>query len=254
MSQDTPRRQIDTSCGPAPAFQPTPMRSGRQQEAVTHERARISFPDLAIPAEFQACFSAQRAAFLKAPEPSHAERLADLKALSRLIKENQAAIVAAIDADYGGRSEFETIFGEIFASLDGLRDAQKRLGRWMRPRRRSVDAAPLSRRAQSPDPAAHRRRRRDRAVELSDLPELRAAHRRACRGESGDGQDVGEFTSASSSSLPGFRRSTCPRTSSPSLPTGAAGGRRSRRCRSTISSSPGLGRPDGRSWLTPPAT
>ena len=28
----------------------------------------------------------------------------------------------------------------MFASLDGLRDAQKRLARWMRPRRRSVDA------------------------------------------------------------------------------------------------------------------
>ena len=32
------------------------------------------------------------------------------------------------------------MFGEIFASLDGLRDARKRLARWMRPRRRSVDA------------------------------------------------------------------------------------------------------------------
>jgi coniferyl-aldehyde dehydrogenase len=99
----------------------------------------ISIPDLAIPAEFQACFTAQRAAFLKAPEPSHAERIADLKSLARLIKENQSAIVKAINADYGGRSEFETIFGEIFASLDGLRDAQKRVGRWMQPRRRSVD-------------------------------------------------------------------------------------------------------------------
>jgi coniferyl-aldehyde dehydrogenase len=84
-----------------------------------------SFSDLAIPAEFQTLFDAQRRAFIKAPEPSHAERLADLKALSRLVKENQSAIVAAIDADYGGRSEFETMFGEIFASLDGLRDAQK---------------------------------------------------------------------------------------------------------------------------------
>src|SRR5271166_5467869 len=98
-----------------------------------------SFPDLAIPAEFQTRFDAQRGAFIKAPEPSRAERLADLKALSRLLKENQSAIVAAIDADYGGRSEFETLFGEIFASFDGLRDAQKRLARWMRPRRRSVD-------------------------------------------------------------------------------------------------------------------
>ena len=32
------------------------------------------------------------------------------------------------------------MFGEIFASLDGLRDARKRLARWMRPRRRSIDA------------------------------------------------------------------------------------------------------------------
>jgi coniferyl-aldehyde dehydrogenase len=84
-----------------------------------------SFSDLAIPAEFQTRFDAQRGAFIKAPEPSRAERLADLRALSRLVKENQSAIVAAIDADYGGRSEFETMFGEIFASLDGLRDAQK---------------------------------------------------------------------------------------------------------------------------------
>ena len=32
------------------------------------------------------------------------------------------------------------MFAEIFASLDGLHDARKRLARWMRPRRRSVDA------------------------------------------------------------------------------------------------------------------
>jgi coniferyl-aldehyde dehydrogenase len=97
-------------------------------------------PDLAIPAEFQVRFDAQREAFLKAPESSHAERFADLRSLTRLLTENQSAIVDAIDADYGGRSGFETMFGEMFASLGGLRDARKRLARWMRPRRRSVDA------------------------------------------------------------------------------------------------------------------
>ena len=97
-------------------------------------------PDLAIPAEFQTRFDAQRGAFLKAPDPSRAERLADLRALTRLLTENQRAIIAVIDADYGGRSGFETMFGEIFASLDGLHDARKRLARWMRPRRRGVDA------------------------------------------------------------------------------------------------------------------
>jgi len=96
-------------------------------------------PDLAIPAEFLSCLAAQRAAYLKAPEPSHADRIADLKALARLVKENQAAIVAAIDGDYGGRSEFETTFGEILPIIDGIHDARKRLKGWMRPRRRHVD-------------------------------------------------------------------------------------------------------------------
>ena len=150
-------------------------------------------PDLAIPAEFQTRFDAQRGAFLKAPEPSHAERLADLRALTRLLTENQTAIIAAIDADYGGRSGFETMFGEIFASLDGLRDARS-ASRAGCAREDAASTRSLSWGAQPADPAAARRRRRDRAVELSDLPELRAAYRRSCRGKPGDGEDVGEFT------------------------------------------------------------
>ena len=54
---------------------------------------QFSPPDLAIPAEFQTRFDAQRGAFLKAPEPTHAERLADLPALARLLTENQTAII-----------------------------------------------------------------------------------------------------------------------------------------------------------------
>ena len=98
-----------------------------------------AFSPPAIPTEFQTRFDAQRAAYLQAPEPSHAERVADLKALARLVRENQAAIVAAINADYGNRSEFETLSGEVFPVIDGVRDATKRLGSWMRPRRRHVD-------------------------------------------------------------------------------------------------------------------
>jgi len=96
-------------------------------------------PDLVIPAEFKARFDAQRAAFLKAPEPSHAERLADLKSLSRLVSENQSAIVAAISADFGNRSEFETLFTEVFPVQAAIHDAARRLKSWMKPRRRRVD-------------------------------------------------------------------------------------------------------------------
>src|ERR1700729_1946155 len=100
----------------------------------------FSSPAPPTPAEFQTRFDAQRGAFLKAPEPSHAERLADLRALARLLAENQSAIVAAIDADYGGGGGVETMFWGGFCFLGGGRDARKRLARWMRPRRRSVDA------------------------------------------------------------------------------------------------------------------
>ena len=96
-------------------------------------------PDLTIPAEFQTCFAAQRAAFLKAPDPAHAERVADLKALARLVKENRDAIVAAINADYGTRSEFETLLAETYPVLDAIHDAEKRLKSWMKPQKRRID-------------------------------------------------------------------------------------------------------------------
>src|SRR4029450_9085464 len=40
-----------------------------------------------IPTEFQSCYDKQRAAYLAAPEPSYAQRIADLKSLTRLLKD-----------------------------------------------------------------------------------------------------------------------------------------------------------------------
>jgi coniferyl-aldehyde dehydrogenase len=96
-------------------------------------------PDVAIPVEFQSCFSVQRSAYLAAPERSYAERLDDLKTLSRLLTENRPAIVAAINADYGNRNEIETLFAEIFLVQAGIHDTLRRLKSWMKPRRRRVD-------------------------------------------------------------------------------------------------------------------
>jgi coniferyl-aldehyde dehydrogenase len=115
-----------------------------------------AFPtaDLAIPPEFLSCLAAQRAAYLKAPEPPYAERLADLKMLARLVKENRAAIVAAINADYGSRSEVETLTLDVWPLLGGVHDAAKRLKGWMKPRRRRVDltAFPGARNSLIPQP------------------------------------------------------------------------------------------------------
>jgi hypothetical protein len=149
-----------------------------------------------IPTEFQACFERQRAAYLGAPEPSYAQRIADLKSLARLLKDNKDELVTAINADYGNRSEFETLFAEYFVVLETIGDAVKRLRSWMKPQRRHVDfmTYPLARNRVIPQPLG--------VVgvivpwnfplNLSFCP---LAAILAAR-QSSDGQDVGEFKSA----------------------------------------------------------
>ena len=56
----------------------------------------VNFRSVDIPAELQSCFAAQRAAYLAAPEPSYDQRIADLKALGQLLKDNKDELVAAI--------------------------------------------------------------------------------------------------------------------------------------------------------------
>jgi coniferyl-aldehyde dehydrogenase len=92
-----------------------------------------------IPAEFVACHEAQRQAYLDDPQPGHLERIADLRTLGRMIKENRDAIVEAINRDYGNRSEFETLFAEIFVVLEAIKDAAKQVKKWMKPQRRRID-------------------------------------------------------------------------------------------------------------------
>jgi coniferyl-aldehyde dehydrogenase len=102
--------------------------------------APITTPDgVLIPAEFRLCFDRQRAAYFAAPEPSYAERIADLRSLAALLKENREALVAAINADYGNRSEFETLFAEYFVVLENIHDVTKHLRKWMKPQRRKID-------------------------------------------------------------------------------------------------------------------
>ncbi|MCS3835755.1 coniferyl-aldehyde dehydrogenase [Pseudomonas sp. JAI111] len=97
------------------------------------------FNQLHMPAEFQQCFDNQRAAHLKYAGPTHAERMADLDALARLLKENRHRLVEAINLDYGNRSEFETLFAEFFVVLETIKDTKKNLKIWMKPQRRHID-------------------------------------------------------------------------------------------------------------------
>ena len=99
----------------------------------------LPFAETLLPAEFKACFDRQKAAYLADPEPSHAARRADLEQLARLLKENRAALIDAINRDYGNRSTFETLFVELLVALDDIKVTQRHLRKWMQPQRRHID-------------------------------------------------------------------------------------------------------------------
>jgi coniferyl-aldehyde dehydrogenase len=78
----------------------------------------------------------QRAAFQKNPVPSADQRREHLRRLASALKAARHRLAEAIDLDFGGRSRDETLLAEIFPSLEGIRYAASRVGRWMRPDRR----------------------------------------------------------------------------------------------------------------------
>jgi len=81
----------------------------------------------------------QRAAYLAQPEPSLAERRADLQQLARFVQDNRQDIVAAISADFGHRSTHETLLLELTPFLAAIRQCRRHLPRWMRPQRRHIE-------------------------------------------------------------------------------------------------------------------
>jgi coniferyl-aldehyde dehydrogenase len=88
--------------------------------------------------EAQRVFKLQRAAALARPYPSYAERAENLYKLERVLVDNATAIAEAINVDFGHRAVEETLMAELFTSVDGIRDARKKLKKWMRPQRRRV--------------------------------------------------------------------------------------------------------------------
>lgn len=84
-------------------------------------------------------FAAQKAAFRSNPAPDYQQRRDDLRALKRLLADNQDAIVDAICSDYGNRSRHETLFAELIPALDGIAHCLHHLRGWMKPRPRAAD-------------------------------------------------------------------------------------------------------------------
>lgn len=81
----------------------------------------------------------QRAAFLREGPPDAARRRQALARLGGAVRAERDAIVAAIAEDFGHRSRHETLLAEVMGSLEAIGHAERRVARWMRPRRRPLD-------------------------------------------------------------------------------------------------------------------
>ena len=93
----------------------------------------------AVRIELEDTLKLQRAAFLAHPNPSFAERKADLLKLKAFVVDNRDAILDAISKDYGNRSRHESLFAEIFSIIDGVGHTLKHLKEWMKPQARHID-------------------------------------------------------------------------------------------------------------------
>ncbi len=86
-------------------------------------------------AELERLFELQRAAFARESYPGLATRRDRLARLKSIVTDNEDRFVAAIDADFGHRSAHETRLAELYVVASGIRHAQARLARWMKPER-----------------------------------------------------------------------------------------------------------------------
>jgi coniferyl-aldehyde dehydrogenase len=86
-------------------------------------------------ADLDRLFSLQRAAFARERYPDLRTRVDRLARLKSLVTENEARFAAAVDSDFGDRSEHETRLAELYIVAAEIADAQANLARWMRSER-----------------------------------------------------------------------------------------------------------------------
>ncbi|MFT7519335.1 MAG: coniferyl-aldehyde dehydrogenase [Kiritimatiellia bacterium] len=93
-------------------------------------------------------FDRLKAAWRRGPVPTRAERARMLDGIATWCIDNQDAVVAALDSDFGGRSKYETLQAEVYVPVNAARQAKKHLRKWMKVRRRPVNVVFLPASAQ----------------------------------------------------------------------------------------------------------
>jgi coniferyl-aldehyde dehydrogenase len=86
-------------------------------------------------------FASQKLAFTRRPYPAAAQRIDSLQRVRTMLVRHQNEICAALNADFGVRSEDETRIAEIMTSLESVKYCAGNLRKWMKPRKRRLGTA-----------------------------------------------------------------------------------------------------------------
>lgn len=80
----------------------------------------------------------QRKAYNKAPSPSYAERINQLKRLKDALISFKEPLIEAINQDFSARSRDETLLAEFMPTIESINYAIKHTKQWMKPSKRKV--------------------------------------------------------------------------------------------------------------------
>ncbi len=88
--------------------------------------------------QLRASLAKMKAAYTRNPAPTEKERVDRLNRLHNAILEYKDRLIAAVDRDFGGRAEAETLMIELLPVLEGIRYNKKNLRKWMKQSKRHV--------------------------------------------------------------------------------------------------------------------
>ena len=91
----------------------------------------------------QSILETQKKAYLAEGEVSYATRYDRLERAINVVRKNEKRFVEAMTADFGHRSEHQSLFTDIASSVTPLRHAQKHMKQWMRREKRKLTPALL---------------------------------------------------------------------------------------------------------------
>lgn len=106
--------------------------------AQTASRTQGNKDDFEI-ARMKELFKQQRIAFRQNPMPSASQRIAKLKWLKKTLLLYKEPLIDALSKDFGHRARFETLVGDLLPIVLGINYTVKRVKKWMKPSRRSVN-------------------------------------------------------------------------------------------------------------------